>query len=185
MSMSSGSSRRVFICEDNPDMVCKKPLDNSYKRIQEAEIKAYCHYGEEYEMFCPMDLKESSVQNIYMRRADVIVDSLIDRCENGELDKDSCDILLEEWEGGYAFRDKEFLETFSDLAERTCEALYGEGEEFDREWLEEEFNKLLYEEDGKDAFWHLFTDFHSGNYGFITSPEGKHRIVCVDYAGIW
>lgn len=183
--MTSGSSREVFICEDNPDMVCKKPLDNSCERIQEAEIKAYRNYGEEYEMFCPMDLENSSVHEIYMRRADVIVDSLIDKCENGELDKDSCDILLEEWEGGFAFRDKEFLEALSDLAERTCEALYGENEEFDKEWLEEEFDKLLHEKNGEEAFWYLFTDFHSGNYGFITGPEGKHRIVCVDYAGIW
>lgn len=185
MNMSSGSSRKVFICEDNPDMVCKKPLDDYYERIQEAEIKAYRDYGEEYEMFCPIDLKNSSVQNIYMQRADVVIDSLINKCENGELDKDSCDILLEEWEDGYAFRDREFLEALSDLSERTCEALYGKGEEFDREWLEEEFDKFLYEANGEEAFWYLFTDFHSGNYGFITSQEGKHRLVCIDYAGIW
>lgn len=183
--MSSGSSREVFVCVDNPDMVCKKPLDDCYKRIQEAEIKAYRNYGEEYEMFCPMDLKNSSVQDIYMQRADVIIDSLIDKCENGELNKISCDLLLEEWDGRYASRNKEFLEMFSDLAERTCEALYGEDEKFDREWLKEEFDKLLYEESGEEAFWLLFSDFHSGNYGFITSQEGKHRIVCIDYAGIW
>lgn len=183
--MTSGSSREVFICEDNPDMVCKMPLGEQCEKIQEAEIEAYRNYGEEYEMFCPMDLENSSVQNIYMRRADVIVDSLEEKCDWEGLDRETCDILLEEWEGGYASRDRGFLEAFSDLAERTCEVLYGEGEEFDREWLEEEFDKLLERADGEDAFWHLFTDFHSGNYGFITSQEGKHRIVCVDYAGIW
>lgn len=183
--MSSGSSREVFICVDNPDMVCKKPLDDYYENIQEAEIKAYRDYGEEYEMFCPIDLKNSSIQDIYMQRADVVLDSLIDRRESEALDEISFDILLEEWENTYASRDRGFLESFSNLAERTCKAIYGEGEEFDREWLEEEFDKLLYEEDGEEAFWHLFADFHSGNYGFITSQEGKHRVVCIDYAAIW
>lgn len=188
-SGSSGSSREVVICEDNPNMVCKMPLDGDCERVQEAEIQAYRSYGEEYEMFCPIDLEKSSVYEIYMRRADVIYDCLYEKCREVEENSDeriAIDRLFDEWEGEYIDRNRQSLERFCNLAKKTCGAIYGEeGGEFDGEWLEEEFDKLLEKTNGEEAFEHLFTDFHCGNYGFITSSEGKHRIVCVDYAGTW
>lgn len=183
--MSSGSNREVYICTDDPDMICKKPLDDVHESVQEAEIEAYRNYGEEYEMFCPMDLEDSSAQRIYMKRADVVADSLWERCGEGELDQELSDSLVDEWDEGFFSRDRDSLEEFYDLAKRTCEAIYGDDGKFDGEWLEEEFDKLLGGISGEEAFQHLFGDFHGGNYGFITGPEGKHRIVCIDYAGTW
>lgn len=185
--MSSGSGREVYICNDDPEMVCKTPIDEDCEFIQEAEIEAYQNYGEEYEMFCPMDLEKSSSSAIYMKRADVVCECLNERREEVDGDSDeqnTIDYLLEEWDEGYIRWNRPSLEKFYDLAKRTCEAIYGE-DEFDGEWLKEEFDKLLEEFNGEKAFQHLFTDFHSGNYGFITGPEGKRRIVCVDYAGTW
>lgn len=184
---SSGSSRDVYICNDDPDMVCKTPINEDCKFIQEAEIEAYQNYGEEYEMFCPMNLEKSSSSAIYMKRADIVDECLRERWEENAEDFDEQDAigcLVEEWDAGGICWNRRSLEKFYDLAERTCEAIYGE-DEFDGEWLKEEFNKLLEEANGKKAFKYLFADFHSGNYGFITGPEGKHRIVCVDYAGTW
>lgn len=186
--MSSGSTREVYICGNNSEMICKMPISESYKYVQEAEIEAYQNYGEEYEMFCPMDLENSSSDEIYMKRADVIRECLDKKWEENEGNSDeqnAIDRLFEEWEAGYVDWERPSLEKFYDLAKKTCETIYGEEDEFDGEWLEEEFDKLLEKTDGEQAFQHLFLDFHSGNYGFITGPEGKHRIVCVDYAGTW
>lgn len=186
--MSNGSSRVVYICNDDPEMVYKMPINEEYKYVQEAEIEAYQNFGEEYEMFCPINLEDSSSDEIYMKRADVIRDCLDEKWREVEEDSDEqiiLDRLFDEWEGTYIDRDRQSLERFYNLAKKTCEAIYGEEEgKFDGEWLEEEFDKLL-EENGKEAFEHLFTDFHCGNYGFVTGPEGKRRIVCVDYAGVW
>lgn len=185
--MSSGSNRVVYICDDNPEMVYKTLIDEDNKYIQDAEIEAYQNFGEEYEMFCPIDLENSSSDEIYMKRADVIRDCLDEKWREAEEDSDEqiiIDRLFDEWEGACIDRNRQSLERFYDLAKKTCELIYGE-DEFDGEWLEEEFDKLLEETDGEKAFEHLFIDFHCGNYGFITGPEGKRRIVCVDYAGVW